>query len=63
MNTYRNMQVFVGVVKANGFSAASKNLGVSPTEISRAISTLERHLNARLLNRTAWDIARPEHTR
>src|SRR5262245_45962256 len=46
------MQVFVAVVDAGGFARAARTLGVSPPAVTRAITELERRLDARLLTRT-----------
>lgn len=45
-------ELFLEVVKANGFSAAARTLGKSAPTLSRAIAELERHLGAQLLART-----------
>jgi DNA-binding transcriptional LysR family regulator len=46
------MQAFVAVAEAQGFAAAARRLGVSPPVVTRAITSLEQHLGARLLERT-----------
>lgn len=46
------MRVFVAVVDAGGFTAASKNLAMPLPTVSRKIADLERHLGAQLLIRT-----------
>jgi DNA-binding transcriptional LysR family regulator len=46
------MSVFVAVVEAKGFAAAARRLGMPIATVSRRVSELERHLNARLLVRT-----------
>lgn len=45
-------EVFLQVVKANGFTPAAKVLGRSTSSLSRSVSELERQLGAQLLKRT-----------
>jgi DNA-binding transcriptional LysR family regulator len=45
-------EVFLQVLKANGFTAAAKVLGKSTSSLSRTVADLERHLGAQLLTRT-----------
>ncbi|WP_321877784.1 LysR family transcriptional regulator [Paraburkholderia bannensis] len=52
MDTTENMRMFMAVVASGGFSAAAKQLKVSTAQVSRAVSQLETHLQARLLNRS-----------
>lgn len=46
------MAIFVKVVEAGSFSAAARQLSVSPSAVSRSISRLEQALATRLLQRT-----------
>lgn len=46
------MAVFVRVVEANSFSEAARQLGMTPSATSRAVSRLERALGTRLLQRS-----------
>jgi len=52
MDRLASMEVFVRVVDAGGFAAAAKAGGISPAMVSNHIQALEKHLGARLLNRT-----------
>jgi DNA-binding transcriptional LysR family regulator len=52
MRDFRNLLVFREVVRAGGFSAAARALGVGPASVSRSIAKLEHELGARLCNRT-----------
>lgn len=52
MNKLDAMSVFAAVVDAGSLSAASRRLGMPLTTVSRKLSDLEQHLNARLLLRT-----------
>ena len=46
------MAIFVKVVETGSFSEAARQLGSSPSAISRSISRLEKALATRLLQRT-----------
>lgn len=52
MNKFAAMEAFVAVVEAGSFARASERLGISTTSVSRLVSALEAHLDARLLHRT-----------
>lgn len=55
------MAVFTTVVEADGFSAAARILGISPSSVSRSINRLEEQLNCRLLERTTRTLRLNEH--
>jgi DNA-binding transcriptional LysR family regulator len=46
------LEVFVAVVEAQGFSAAATHLDATPAAVSRRIKALEQRLGVRLLQRT-----------
>jgi len=46
------MTVFARVVDAGSFARAAERLGMSTSAVSRHVAELEKHLGARLLNRT-----------
>lgn len=52
MDIANQMVLFAKVVDSGGFSAAARELGLSPSAISRQIGHLEDRLGTRLLNRT-----------
>lgn len=52
MNELSNLQVFVRVVEEGSFSAAARQLGVTPSSVSRQMSQMEADLGARLFHRT-----------
>jgi len=52
MDRLRAMQVFVKIVDAGSLSAAARALDISLPAVVRTLASLERHLGARLLNRT-----------
>jgi DNA-binding transcriptional LysR family regulator len=60
MDTLQNMRVFMRVVEDGSFTAAARHLNSTTAHVSRAISDLETHLRARLLNRTTRRIAMTE---
>ena len=53
MDRLRAMEVFVEVVRKNGFARAADALDTSPANVTRYISDLEAHLQTRLLNRSS----------
>ena len=56
-DTLRDMALFTRVVRAGSMSAAGRELGLSPTSVSRRVSMLEDGLGVRLLNRTSRRLA------
>ncbi|PLZ00958.1 LysR family transcriptional regulator [Burkholderia sp. WAC0059] len=52
MDRLTSIEVFVRVVELGGFTAAAGASDISPTMVSNHIQALERHLGAKLLNRT-----------
>ncbi len=57
MDRLSSINAFVRVVESQGFSAASRRLGMSVQMVSNHIKALEDHLGARLLNRTTRRIS------
>ncbi len=55
-----DMAIFVTVVEQGNFSKAAKNLGVTPSAVSRQISRLEDALGIKLLQRTTRQLALTE---
>lgn len=53
MDRLRALEVFVEVVRKDGFARAAESLATSPANVTRYISDLEAHLNTRLLNRSS----------
>ena len=52
MDRFHAIEAFVKVVETGSFARAAERLGVSVSSVSRHVTDLEAHLNARLLNRT-----------
>ncbi|GGB45804.1 transcriptional regulator [Tistrella bauzanensis] len=52
VNRSGEMEVFVRVVERGGFSAAARDLAMTPSAVSKLVSRLEARLGARLVNRT-----------
>ena len=46
------MRAFITVVTEGSFTLAAERLALSPPLVSKHIAQLEKHLGARLLNRT-----------
>lgn len=53
MDRLRALEVFVEVVRKEGFARAAEALDTSPANVTRYISDLEAHLHTRLLNRSS----------
>jgi DNA-binding transcriptional LysR family regulator len=51
------MLAFVRAVECNGFTAAARDLGVTPSAISKLVTRLERRLGVRLLQRSTRRLA------
>ncbi len=52
MDRFQAVNTFAKVVELGSFARAAERLGLSTSAVSRQVSELESHLNARLLNRT-----------
>ncbi len=52
MDRFKEMQIFVTVSQAQGFSAAARRLGMSAASVSRAVAALEARIGTQLLTRT-----------
>jgi DNA-binding transcriptional LysR family regulator len=52
MDRFLAVNTFAKVVELGSFARAAERLGLSTSAVSRQVSELESHLNARLLNRT-----------
>jgi DNA-binding transcriptional LysR family regulator len=52
MDRFLAVNTFAKVVELGSFARAAERLGLSTSAVSRQVSELEAHLNARLLNRT-----------
>ena len=60
MDTLRSMRVFRAVVELDSFVRASERLDLSPAMVSKHVMHLERHLDARLLNRSSRHLSLTE---
>ena len=58
-----NIAVFVRVIELGNLSAAGRDLRISPAVASNRIKELEKHLGARLFNRTTRQLSPTEHGR
>src|SRR5690606_18849720 len=63
MSYMDNLRVFVRVVELENLSAAGRDQRVSPAVASNRIKELEKHLGARLFNRTTRKLTPTEHGR
>ncbi len=60
MDQLRSLRVFVRVVAEGSLAAAARSLDLTPAVVTRALAELERHLGARLLQRTTRRLALTE---
>ncbi|MBL4907801.1 MAG: LysR family transcriptional regulator [Sneathiella sp.] len=52
MNKFEFLRIFTKVVETHGFSAAARDLGISRSVVSKAVTQLEESLGVQLLNRS-----------
>lgn len=57
MSSPSQMEIFVEVVRQEGFTAAAKTLNVSKSHVSKQIDRLEERLGVRLLHRTTRQVS------
>ena len=55
-----SLVIFVCTAQHRSFSVAARQLGMSPSAVSRAVQRLEERLGARLLNRTTRSLSLTE---
>lgn len=60
MDRLKAFEVFVEVVRKNGFAKAADSLDTSPANVTRIIADLEAHLGTRLLNRSSRKLSLTE---
>lgn len=60
MDQLRALRVFTQVIAEGSFAGAARVLDLAPAVVTRAVSDLEDHLGARLLNRTTRKLALTE---
>ena len=60
MDQIRALRVFTKVISEGSFAAAARTLNLAPAVVTRAIADLEKHLGARLLNRSSRSLALTE---
>ena len=56
MDRFHELNAFIAVVEAGGFSAAARRTGDSQSGISKAIGALEKRLGVRLFNRSTRSV-------
>jgi DNA-binding transcriptional LysR family regulator len=60
MDRLKELEAFVAVAEAGGFTAAARSLGRTTSGISKQVRALEERLGARLLNRTTRRVSLTE---
>lgn len=56
MDRFQELQAFIAVVEAGGFSAAARTRGESQSSVSKAVGSLERRLGVVLLQRSTRSV-------
>jgi len=56
MNRFHELNAFIAVVEAGGFSAAARRTGDSQSSVSKAIGALEKRLGVMLFNRSTRSV-------
>jgi DNA-binding transcriptional LysR family regulator len=56
MDRFQELNAFIAVVEAGGFSAAARRTGDSQSAISKAIGALEKRLGVMLFNRSTRSV-------
>lgn len=60
MDNLRSLNAFVRSVECGGFSAAARQLGLTPAAVSKAVAALEQQLGIRLLQRSTRSLSLTE---
>lgn len=60
MDQLRSLRVFSQVIAQGSFAGAARVLDLAPAVVTRAVADLEKHLGARLLNRSSRSLALTE---
>jgi DNA-binding transcriptional LysR family regulator len=60
MDKLSAIDAFIKVAQSGSFTAASAQLSISPSAVTKSVSQLENQLNVRLLNRTTHGVALTE---
>ena len=63
MDRFQELNAFIAVVEAGGFSAAARTTGDSQPAISKAIGALEKRLGVMLFNRSTRRVTLTDHGR
>ena len=57
MDRFSELQAFIAVIDAGGFSAAARQMGQSRSSVNRVVIALEERLGVQLLNRTTRSVS------
>ena len=57
MDLLSNIKVFIKITELNSLAGAENKLNISPSSVSKQISSLKDYLGVRLLNRTTRSIS------
>ena len=60
MDQLASMRIFLAVAEANALNGAARQLGLSPSAVSKHIAALENQLGTQLFTRTTRHVALTE---
>ena len=61
MDRFHQLNAFIAVAEAGGFSAAARRTGVAQPSISKAVAALEKRLGVALFNRSTRSVTLTDH--
>ena len=61
MDRFHELNVFIAVAEAGGFSAAARRTGLAQPAVSKAIASLEKRLGVALFNRSTRSVTLTDH--
>ena len=61
MDRFYELDAFISVVEAGGFSAAARRMGASQSAVSKAVGALEQRLGVALFNRSTRSVTLTDH--
>jgi DNA-binding transcriptional LysR family regulator len=61
MDRFYELDAFIAVVEAGGFSAAARRMSASQSAVSKAVGALERRLGVALFNRSTRSVTLTDH--
>lgn len=63
MDSFQDIRVFVQIARSGNFTAAGREMDLSPSTVSKCVTRLEKKIGARLFNRTTHSVRLSEEGR